>query len=154
MTHVKSTEGVPEALITLQGPYSASSTSLYTPSSALTPDMREQIDILFKSAPAGISGAIVIDAARRMEAQFLGLPRLPSRPRAPLLNRQFLRSPAGRTRPGMSFLRIFLQGDIEFVRSTMAISARRLWAIHSGHRQPRRQHSRSTRLKASLRKFI
>src|SRR6185436_9080289 len=44
VTHVKSTEGVPEALITLQGPYSASSTSLYTPSSALTPDMREQID--------------------------------------------------------------------------------------------------------------
>jgi uncharacterized protein (DUF2141 family) len=74
VTHVKSTEGVPEALITLQGPYSASSTSLYTPSSALTPDMREQIDILFKSAPIGISGAIVIDAARRMEAQFMGLP--------------------------------------------------------------------------------
>jgi hypothetical protein len=60
VTHVKSTEGVPEALITLQGPYSASSTSLYTPSSALTPEMREQIDILFKSAPTGISGAIVI----------------------------------------------------------------------------------------------
>jgi len=83
VTHVKSTEGVPEALITLQGPYSASSTNLYTPSSALTPDMREQIDILFKSAPTGISGAIVIDAARRMEAQFMGLPTPSFTPQGP-----------------------------------------------------------------------
>jgi hypothetical protein len=46
VTHVNSTEGIPEALITLQGPFPASSTGLfYTPSSALTPDMREQIDI-------------------------------------------------------------------------------------------------------------
>jgi hypothetical protein len=74
VTRVKSTEGIPEALITLQGPFSASSTSFYTPSTALTPDMREQIDILIKSAPPGISNAIVIDAARRMEAQLLGLP--------------------------------------------------------------------------------
>ena len=83
VTHAQSTEGVPEALITLQGPYSASSTSLYTPSSALTPDMREQIDILFKSTPTGISGAIVIDAARRMEAQFLGLPTPSFTPQGP-----------------------------------------------------------------------
>lgn len=80
VTHVKSMEGVPEAVITLQGPYPASSTSFYAPSSALTPDMREQIDILFKSAPIGISNAIVVDAARRMEAQFLGLPTPPVTP--------------------------------------------------------------------------
>jgi hypothetical protein len=74
VTSVKSTEGIPGALITLQGPFSASSTSLYTPNPALTPDMREQIDILIKSAPPGISNAIVIDAARRLEAQLLRLP--------------------------------------------------------------------------------
>jgi hypothetical protein len=47
---------------------------LYVPSPALTPDMREQIDILIKSAPTGISYVYLTDAARRLEAQLLGLP--------------------------------------------------------------------------------
>ncbi len=74
VTRVKSTEGIPGALITLQGPFSASSCCLYAPSPALSPDMREQIDILIKSAPPGISNVFLTDAARRLEAQFLGLP--------------------------------------------------------------------------------
>lgn len=74
VTRVKSTEGIPGALITLQGPFSASSCCLYAPSPALTPDMREEIDILIKSAPPGISNVFLTDAARRLEAQLLGLP--------------------------------------------------------------------------------
>ena len=74
VTRVKSTEGISGALITLQGPFSASGCCLYVPSPALTPDMREQIDILIKSAPPGISNVYLTDAARRLEAQLLGLP--------------------------------------------------------------------------------
>src|SRR5262249_9430202 len=74
VTRVNSAEGISGALVRLQGPFSASAAYFYTPSPALTPDMREQIDILFRSAPTGISNAIVVDAARQMEAHFLGLP--------------------------------------------------------------------------------
>jgi hypothetical protein len=74
VTRDKSTEGIPGALITLQGPFPASSCCLYVRSPALTPDMREQIDILIKSAPTGISYVYLTDAARRLEAQLLGLP--------------------------------------------------------------------------------
>src|SRR5678815_2567157 len=74
VTRDKSTEGIPGALITLQGPFPASSCCLYVPSPALTPDMREQIDIVIKSAPTGISNVYLTDAARRLEAQLLGLP--------------------------------------------------------------------------------
>src|SRR5262252_832077 len=74
VTRVKSTEGISGVSIMLQGPFSASAPGFYTPSPALTPDMREQIDILIRSAPTGISNAIVIDAARQMEARFLGMP--------------------------------------------------------------------------------
>src|SRR5262245_2799814 len=74
VTRVKSTEGISGVSIMLTGPYSASASYFYTPSPALTPDMREQIDIMIKSAPTGISNAIVVDAARQMEARFLGLP--------------------------------------------------------------------------------
>jgi len=83
VTHPNSTEGIPGAQITLQGPYSASSIGIYVPNPALSPDMREQIDIIFKSAPTGISNAIVLDAARRMEAQFLGLPTPALTPQVP-----------------------------------------------------------------------
>jgi hypothetical protein len=74
VTRVNSTDGISGVTLILQGPYAANSTSLYTASAALTPDMREQIDILIASAPPGISNALVVDAARRLEAQLLGLP--------------------------------------------------------------------------------
>ena len=74
VTRDKSTEGIPGALITLQGPFSASTCCFYVPSPGLTPDMREQVDILIKSAPPGISNVFLTDAARRLEAQLLGLP--------------------------------------------------------------------------------
>jgi len=83
VTRVKSTEGIPGALITLQGPFPASSCCLYVPSPALTPDMREQIDIVIKSAPPGISYVYLTDAARRLEAQLLGLPTPSLTPLAP-----------------------------------------------------------------------
>jgi len=67
-------EGIAGVTVTLQGPFSPTSSSLFTPNPALTPEMREQIDILINSAPPGISNILVIDAARRLEAQLLGLP--------------------------------------------------------------------------------
>src|SRR5262245_40644712 len=83
VTHPNSTEGIPGARLTLQGPYFASSLGIFVPNPALSPDMREQIDIIFKSAPTGISNAVVLDAARRMEAQFLGLPMPALTPQVP-----------------------------------------------------------------------
>ena len=85
VTRVKSTEAIPGAVVTLQGPFSAASAGccLYVPSPALTPDMREQLDILIKSAPTGISYVYLTDAARRLEAQLLGLPAPSLTPTAP-----------------------------------------------------------------------
>ena len=74
VTRFGTSQGIPGVTVTLQGPFSPTSTSLFTPNPALTADMQEQIDILFRSAPPGISNILVFDAARRLEAQLLGLP--------------------------------------------------------------------------------
>src|SRR5262249_12678069 len=78
VTRIGSTEGVPGALITLQGPYPVASevqiSSLYTPNSKLTPEMGEQVEALMPSARWGIAPEAVAAAAMRMEAKLLGLP--------------------------------------------------------------------------------
>jgi hypothetical protein len=78
VTHSGSSEGVAGVTITLIGPYEPitlqSLANLYTPNTALTPAMKEQIDALIASAPVTISPQNVANAALRMENQLLGLP--------------------------------------------------------------------------------
>ncbi len=86
ITRPGSTEGVPGVTITLQGPYPMNSaeliSSLYTPSSKLTPEMRQQVDDLIEAAPLAVSPEAVAAAATRMEAQLLGLPAPQTLPNA------------------------------------------------------------------------
>jgi len=51
VTRLNSTEGISGVTITLQGPYSTSSSSLFTPSPALTPDMRQYSLFAWESLP-------------------------------------------------------------------------------------------------------
>ena len=89
VTSGSSKEGVPDVAITLVGPAPMSSASqlaaLYTPNPSLSTDGKAQIDALIASAPIGISAEVIANAAKRMEAQLLGLPApiLPAQPNTP-----------------------------------------------------------------------
>jgi hypothetical protein len=71
-------EGIAEVQVTLQGPTQTFDSGLlkglYTPRAELTPEMRQEINRLIESAPAGVAPESVANAAARREAQLLGLP--------------------------------------------------------------------------------